>query len=328
MGIIGRIAGFINRHLIAFTIGVAVLALLMPGAFMPIASIKVGQFSTTSFMIMLIMLGNGMTIDVSALRDMVRRPGVIGIGLVVKYAAMAGGAYLVARLFAFDPQIAFGLILLGCMPSGTASGIFISIAKGDVALCMTIVLLSTFLAPVVTPALTFLLGGEWVTIDFMSMFWSILFTVLVPMVVGIVLRNRRTAFCDSMRPLISLVSIIALLTVVVVCAAPNASSILSVDSVVVVVGLCVVFLIAFGAAFACVRMMRLDYERSQAIIIATADLNTGLASGIAATFAAVYPLAVIPAIIYIPVNIFLVTLVVKIVSRKAGIDTATVTDAA
>lgn len=76
MGIIGRIAGFINKHLIAFTIGVAVLALLVPGAFMPIASIKVGQFSTTSFMIMLIMLGNGMTIDVSALRDKIGRAHV------------------------------------------------------------------------------------------------------------------------------------------------------------------------------------------------------------------------------------------------------------
>ena len=110
---------------------------------------------------------------------------------------MGLGGYLVAKVLGLDNQLAFGLVLLGTMPPGTAASVIVLIAGGEVAFAVAITVISTLIAPVLTPVLTFLLGGEWVQIDFISMFLNIVIVVLIPVILGMIVRSIFKDKCDT-----------------------------------------------------------------------------------------------------------------------------------
>ncbi len=62
------------------------------------------------------------------------------------------------------PDIAIGVILVGCCPGGTASNVITYIAKGDVPLSVGMTITSTLIAPIVTPLLILYIGGAWVDV--------------------------------------------------------------------------------------------------------------------------------------------------------------------
>ncbi len=69
------------------------------------------------------------------------------------------------------------------------------LAKANVALSVSITTVSTLLAPFVTPALIYLFANEWLEVSFLSMLWSVVQVVLIPIALGIVLQiiNRKIA---------------------------------------------------------------------------------------------------------------------------------------
>ena len=66
-------------------------------------------------------------------------------------------AFLIAKGFHLPPEIAIGVILVGCCPGGTSSNVMSYLAKANVALSVAITSVSTLIAPFVTPALIYLL---------------------------------------------------------------------------------------------------------------------------------------------------------------------------
>lgn len=121
-------------------------------------------------------------------------------------------------LFNLPPDIAVGVILVGCCPGGTSSNVMSYLAKANVALSVSITTVSTLLAPFVTPALIYLFANEWLEVSFLSMLWSVVQVVLIPIALGIVLQiiNRKIAEkASTALPIISVVAISLILAIVV-----------------------------------------------------------------------------------------------------------------
>ncbi|MCG4778676.1 bile acid:sodium symporter, partial [Eggerthella lenta] len=83
---------------------------------------------------------------------------------------------------------AIGVILVGCCPGGTASNVITYMAKGNTALSVACTSVSTLLAPVLTPAIFYLLASQWIEINALSMLGSILQVVLFPIILGLIVR--------------------------------------------------------------------------------------------------------------------------------------------
>src|SRR3712207_7443862 len=81
-------------------------------------------------------------------------------------------AYFLSRVFYLPPDIALGVILVGCCPGGTASNVITYIADGDVPLSVGMTIVSTLLAPLATPFLVYLLADKWVEVHFWAMLLS------------------------------------------------------------------------------------------------------------------------------------------------------------
>ena len=121
----------------------------------------------------IIMFGMGMSLTPGDFKNVFKQPKNVAIGTVLQFIIMPAAAFALIHLFALPPEIAIGVVLVGCCPGGTASNVISYIAKADVALSVSMTMVNTILTPFVTPFLVWLIAGAWVDIDFMSMMMSI-----------------------------------------------------------------------------------------------------------------------------------------------------------
>lgn len=165
-----------------------------------------------------VMFGMGLTLRPEDFTAVSRHPRRVALGVAAHFVIMPGVAWALCRLFQLPPEIAVGVILVGCCPSGTASNVMTWLARGDLALSVAIASVTTLVAPLLTPALVWLLASAWLPISFADMFWSIMQLVLVPIVLGVTARRllgERIHTAVEALPLISVVSIVVIVSAVV-----------------------------------------------------------------------------------------------------------------
>ncbi len=139
----------------------------------------------------IIMLGMGLTLGPDDFKEVVKRPGLVLLGLVLQYTVMPASGWVFSYLYHLPAPFAVGLILVASCPGGTASNVVSYLAKADVPLSVTMTSISTLVAVVLTPLLTMLLAGSRVNVNGWGLFWSTIQVVILPVTAG-VLMNR---FC-------------------------------------------------------------------------------------------------------------------------------------
>jgi BASS family bile acid:Na+ symporter len=116
----------------------------------------------------------------------IRMPKGVIIGVGSHYLIMPLIAFAISKIFNFPPEIAAGIILIGCVPSGLASNVMSYIAHANLALAVTIGAISTIISPFVTPLLMKILGGQYIEVNFWSMMLDILNMIILPIVAGFI----------------------------------------------------------------------------------------------------------------------------------------------
>jgi BASS family bile acid:Na+ symporter len=138
----------------------------------------IGPWVTT--LLMLIMFGMGVHLKIDDFKRVLSRPAPVAAGIFLHYLVMPLAAWLLAMIFKMPPDLSAGMVLVGSVASGTASNVMIYLAKGDVALSVTISSVSTLVGVVATPLLTRLYVDAHIQVDVMGMLLSILQIVVIP----------------------------------------------------------------------------------------------------------------------------------------------------
>jgi len=136
-------------------------------------------------LIQIIMFGMGTTLNIHDFERVFKMPVPVLIGIILQFLIMPSLAMGIVFLFGFEPEIAAGIILIGSCPGGVASNLMAYLARGNVALSVTMTSCSTLLSPVMTPLLMKMLAGRLVPINFMEMMFSILNMIIVPILAGL-----------------------------------------------------------------------------------------------------------------------------------------------
>src|SRR5690606_26521053 len=150
--------------------------------------------------------------------EVLRRPRDVLIGVLGQFIIMPALAWLLTTVLDLPPEVAVGVILVGCCPGGTASNVMTFLARADVALSVAITSVTTLLAPIVTPALIYLLASQWIEVSAAAMFWSIVQVVILPIVLGVLaqyLLREKVKVCVDALPLVSVAAIVAIVAAVV-----------------------------------------------------------------------------------------------------------------
>ena len=258
----------------------------------------IGSFSFKLLIVPLlqiIMFGVGSTMGLKDFESVIRTPKAVVIGVVCQFTIMPLVGFTLAQVFNFPPEIAAGIILVGCVPSGLASNVMSYIANANVALSITLTAVATLMAPFITPLLMKLLGGEFVSVDFLAMMWDIMKIVILPIGIGLLYHyflGGRFKWLDKAMPVLSMVGIAAIITIIT---AAGRDSLLAVGAVLVLA--CLIhnitgYLLGY---FTC-KILKMDEKTCRTIALEVGLQNGGLASGLALQMGKVATVGLAPAI--------------------------------
>ena len=269
----------------------AVFALLFPEVFGALKPTLINP------LLGVVMFGMGLTLKLEDFKVVFSRPKDVIIGCLAQFIVMPLLAWLLAWGFSLSDELALGVVLVGCCPGGTASNVITYLAKGDLALSVGMTGVSTLLAPLLTPFLTWLLVGQHVNVDMVSMFLSILWVVILPIVAGLLFRSLLPKFTESAVAYLPALSSLAIAFIVAIVVSANSAKLMVGGWLIILVvmlhNLCGL-LLGYGVA----RMLGLELKKRVAISIEVGMQNSGLASSLATLHFAAYPMATIPGALF------------------------------
>lgn len=274
-----------------FSVGillVAVLALLLPGAFLWIVP-------HISLLLGVIMFGMGLTLSAEDFKALLRQPKQVAIGVAAQFTMMPLLAYVLATAFGLPPEIAAGVILVGCCPGGTASNVITLLARGNVALSVAMTSVSTLLAPVLTPALTLLLASKWLPVSASAMFMSVIKIVLAPIFLGWAVQRLSPEGVERGTRVLPLVSITGIMAIVAAVVAANQRTLAETGLLVVLV---VVLhnVLGYAGGYGLARLLKLGVPETRAVAIEVGMQNSGLGAALATAHFS--PLAAVPSALF------------------------------
>ena len=273
LSVLRRLSVVLTRFMGVIIIAFSALALWQPWIFSWVAP-------HISAMLGIIMLGMGMTLHWQDFSHVLRHPRELGLGLVVQFGCMPLLAFALCHVFALPPELAMGMILVGTAPGGTASNVLTFIARGDVAFSVAMTAAATLVSLLLTPPLTWLLGGVWVPVDMGGLFWSIVKIVLVPVLLGLLLHHFQRGLVDRLMPFLPLASALVITLVIAGIIAVNAQNILSAGPAIFAAVIAHNLLgLAVGWFAAC--RLRFAPPRRRALAIEIGTQNSGLATALA-----------------------------------------------
>jgi len=179
--------GFPNLRGYSYTVSIfasVAAAMFYPDYFQQIGDFKLSSLITP--LLQVIMFGMGTAMSVQDFVGVVKMPKGVLVGTLNHFTIMPLLGFTLASIFKFPPEIAAGVILIGCSPCGMASNVISYLAKANLALSITLTTVSTFLAPVLTPLLMKVFAGQFIEIDVMKMMWDITKIVIIPVGAGLV----------------------------------------------------------------------------------------------------------------------------------------------
>jgi BASS family bile acid:Na+ symporter len=281
---------FIQKTFALWVLLFAALAMFSPNSF-------IGLKSYIPWLLGIIMFGMGMTMTLDDFKGVLHSPKAVLIGVAAQFIVMPGLAFILCKLFNLAPEIAIGVILVGCCPGGTASNVITYMAKGNTALSVACTSVSTLLAPLLTPAIFYLLASQWIEINALSMLSSILQVVLLPIVLGLMVRGILKQKVQHYMPVMPLISVVAIVAIVAAIIAGSKGQILQYGLLILAVVILhngLGYLIGFWVS----QLFQLPDADSKAVAIEVGMQNSGLGVALAAVHFAASPVTAVPSAIF------------------------------
>ncbi|QXI63098.1 Pantothenate precursors transporter PanS [Paracoccus marcusii] len=302
---LASLSRFVGNTFAAWVVLFAVLGFLLPDLFRQLTPWIVTLLG-------IIMFGMGLTISGRDFAEVLRRPVNVGVGVASQFLIMPLLAVALTMIIPMSPEVAAGVILVGCCPGGTSSNVMTYLAKGDVALSVACTSVTTLMAPIVTPFLMLMLASEYLPVDAWAMFQSIVKVVLFPLALGLAAQKLLPAFVRAAVPALPLVSVTGI--VLIVAAVVGASKGAIVQSGLMIFAVVVLHnMLGYLIGFIAARLGGLDLAARKAIAIETGMQNSGLAAALATAYFS--PLTAVPAAIFSVWHNISGALVANILSR-------------
>lgn len=274
MTTVERISAVAGKYFALWVVAASVVAFFLP----PLAVIA----NYVNPLLGVVMFGMGLTLTGADFARVLRRPAGAAIGVAGQFTIMPLVAFVLAVALRLPPELAAGVILLGCCPGGTASNVITYLARGDVSLSVSMTAVSTVLAPVLTPLLVLVLAGTWLPVNALDLFVSIVQVVLLPVAAGVAVNTFFGSAVRRVRPALPLVSVVAIIVIVMGVVAASADSLLAVGPLILLV---VVLhnLSGYALGYGVGRFLGLGVSQRRAMVVEVGMQNSGLAAALATT---------------------------------------------
>ena len=286
-----KVSTFLANHMAVLVLVVTAVSLFIPKAGLWI------QTGWINYLLMIVMFGMGLTLNLSDFQLVFSRPRDILIGCVSQFTIMPLLAFALGKLFRLDDALLAGVILVGTCPGGTSSNVITYLSGGDVPLSVGMTSINTLLAPILTPALTYLFLHTTVEVNIISMFLSIIQVVILPIALGLIINRIWGQYTRRMTSILPSVSVIAISLIVASVVSHNAGKILSTGLIVFAVVI-LHNVLGYACGFGIGKLLKLDASKTKALSIEISMQNSGLATALAGTAFPSLAMATVPGAIF------------------------------
>ncbi len=231
-------------------------------------------------LLQIIMFGMGTAMSLDDFVGVVRMPKAVFIGIACQFIIMPLLGFSLSHLFNFPPEIAAGLVLIGCVPCGLASNVMSYLANANLALSITLTAVATLLAPLMTPFLMRMLGGQYVAVEVLAMMWDIIKMVILPIIGGLVFNHffkGKAKWLDTAMPLVSMIGIGFIITIITAAGRDSLLSIGLTLMLAVLLHNMGGYLLGYWSS----RLLGMDERSCRTVAIEVGMQNGGLASALA-----------------------------------------------
>lgn len=290
MKTLAKISQFFNKTFALWVLVFGILSYAFPSVFKPLGS-------WITILLGIVMFGMGLTLTTDDFREVFRQPRDVLIGVLGQFVIMPVVAYVLCLVFELPPDLAVGVMLVGCCPGGTASNVMTFLARGDVALSVTITSCTTLLAPVITPCLMYLFASQWLAIDPWGMFLSIVEIVVIPIAGGVIVHKLAGEKIEAAVTALPLISVTAIVLIVAAVVSASADQILKAGALVFAV---VVLHNSFGMLLGYLlgKVTGMNLAKRKCLAIEVGMQNSGLGVALATVHFAANPLSALPSAIF------------------------------
>lgn len=309
---INKLSDFLSKYFILLVIAVSLGSILEPEPFIKLNKIKLFEQSLINIGLGFIMFIMGVTLNFKDIKLVFTRFKDVFIGCAAQYIVMPLVAFMLAKIFNLPPAFAIGLVLLGTCPGGTISNVMTYMAKGDTALSVALTTVSTFISPILTPFLTMVLAGAWLKIDAKTMFFSIVQIVLLPTILGILVRFMVKDSLEKFTKAFVIFPIIIVVLINGMCVAPNRENLLN-SSFILIVAVCLHNWIGYFIGYMVGSLAKMSSKQKKTISIEVGLQNASLAIGLSSQFS--NPLCALPSAIAVVIHLISSSLLANIFSK-------------
>jgi len=286
-----QICNIISKWMALIVLLTAAGALFWPAVF------GVIRTSWISYLLGMVMFGMGLTMNINDFKIVFSRPRDIIIGCIAQFTIMPSLAWCLATIFNLPPELAIGVILVGCCPGGTSSNVITYLAGGDLPLSVGFTSISTILAPLLTPLLTWFLAGTYVDVSIWSMFISIISVVILPILLGFIIKYYFKDLSMKIADYLPAFSTIAITLIVAAVVSANSSSLRTSGMLIILVVICH-NLLGYGTGYLLGKILKLASPKRIAISVEVGMQNSGLACSLANQHFSTMAMAAVPGAIF------------------------------
>ena len=230
-----------------------------------------------------VMFCMGSTLTVNDFRRALRRYPLLLLGLSLQFGLMPLFAWQLSEFVGLSVALTAGMVLVGSVPGGTASNVICYLSRGDVALSITLTAVSTILAIVATPLLTYVYINKTIEIPVQQMMLSIFYIVLLPVSIGVFLNRYVPVLIKPVQHFGADLSILVICFIIAIIVALNQNKLLTVSPLLI--GLVLTHnILGLLVGYVTTIVITRDKQVSRTIAIEVGMQNSGLAVALAVKF--------------------------------------------
>ena len=231
----------------------------------------------------IVMFLMGLTLTKADVERIVKDPKPILVGVVLQFLLMPVMAMTFSKMLQLSNQLTIGMVLVGSCAGGTASNVVCYLAKGDVALSISLTMVSTLIGVIATPLLCAFYLSETVSVDILALLFSIVQIVFIPVLLGFSCKFFMNDFANRVDPFIPTLSVLIILLIIAIVVALNADRLLDVG-LITLIAVILHNLSGLAGGYYISRLIGLDIKQSQTVAIEVGMQNSGLSVAIATQF--------------------------------------------
>jgi BASS family bile acid:Na+ symporter len=288
----------ITRSLLFWLVVSSAVALVWPVDRMGMDPFAVSRWWLWS-LIALTMFCLGSLVRPDELRPLRSKPWWVVLGVATQLIVMPLAAWTATQLISLEPEMAAGVILVGCVPGAMASNVLTHTAGGSVAYSVSLTTVATLLSPLSVPTVLslFAVQADASLINPVQTSVLLLLTVVLPTVMGYFLTRRLSQVDRWAVRWAPTVASVCLLWIIASVVAGNRDR-LTDAAALLVLALLVVNLVGYAAGYGIGRSFRLPSAFRRALTLEVGMQNAGLGTALAATLYGPGTLATIPTAVY------------------------------